>query len=497
MKKGILLFLAVLALSGVAWAQVGPGIDHPFDVLGPPAILGFGPIMSVGALFDVFSAVPTVSTEARYSAWRYGSDIDDYIDVNFYDPNIGTFFFLGGFPSTTNVDSTGVLTGNDYTISFGLGKTLKSFYLGAYYGGGLVNAWGVSDNLSPVSKYSGYAWRNNLALLLGTHGYGAFRLDMVLDTDTESLKSGGDLVAKAREYAPSFALTWGGIQLAGMDPYITIGFGFPDKYTWGDGDGKTLTYTERAIFALQAGVNYDLSDSSSLSGDLVIGGLFGSRLKGDKEAEPVYFAGASGKYDIKEGGAFGIGLKAGYAKKFDFGKFGMGVKPKVAIGYSRNNRSISGDVTQKNPSDNMFELYSSLDLGFKFQANSKVALFTGASLQLFDYTRFSHSGGNSKNKTKAWALTGIGWDSTAWAMNNNGGPSNILGFGMTVTPVKNLVIGCGLNTFMDKLFTVNLRDMQVDTGDYWDDAASANNFVGALGELFNNLKFDLTVSYKF
>jgi len=89
-----------------------------------------------------------------------------------------------------------------------------------------------------------------------------------------------------------------------------------------------------------------------------------------------------------------------------------------------------------------------------------------------------------------WQLSGIAWDPTRFTSSGN------LGFGMTFTPVENIVIGAGINSVVDRLFTINLADMTADTGDWWDDATWANNFVGAFTSLFSNLTFDLTVSVR-
>jgi hypothetical protein len=73
------------------------------------------------------NAVPTISTEARYSAGRFGSYIDDFISVNDYDPAVKTFFFLGGFPASSEVNNT---DNPSYDLSVGLGKSLaRNSYL--------------------------------------------------------------------------------------------------------------------------------------------------------------------------------------------------------------------------------------------------------------------------------------------------------------------------------------------------------------------------------
>ena len=482
MKKIVLLVIVALLMGGMVWAQAWPPADPN------PTAPNVNLASFAGSMFDAFYAFPGVSTESRYSAGRFVSDIDNYIDVTFYDPNIGTFFFLGGFPSAATVDATNTLTSTTQ-VSLGLGKTFKSFYLGVYYGGHMLGAEGNKVDANPVEQYSAYAWSNNAAVLVGTHGYGAFRLDMSLNTNTNAEKAADDTIAKTRDFAPAFALTWGGIKLAGMDPYVTVGYKFPDKYTWGTNNpSKKLTLTYDSALTVQAGVNYDLNSASSLSADVVIGGIFGAKYQGDRE--PV---GGAGSVNLKYGGAFGLGLRAGYARKIEFGKVALGFKPNVTMGYLRQNNDVSGDVSQNNPADNNLEIFAGLNMGIKFQALTKVALYSGASLQVFDWVFLNHSGGNTKDKSNEWMFNGIQWDGSAW----NGGTANTLGFGMTVTPATNFVIGCGLNTILDKLFTLNLTTMQARSGTYWLDASASGNSLGALTRLFNNLTFDLTVSYKY
>jgi hypothetical protein len=469
----------------------------------------------VGDLFDQFYVVPTVSTEARYSAGIFGSYVDDFIGVNSYDPETGTFFFLGGFPADTSaspptgIGATNVITAKDYALSFGFARAFRAFYLGLYYGGSFVYARGTNTGADPDVKNSYSIWRNSLAVLVGTNNWGAFRFDLSLDSDVLKTTSDGNYGTKERWFGtgttPSVALTWGGLPIARMDPYVTVGYSWPYKHVRGNGDGKetvmtgayvnlssvssgiiTMTPQEPATLGLQAGVSYDLDETSSVSGDLLVGGIFGARVKGDYPADDI---------DVKSGGGFGLGLKGAYSKTLDFGQVSFGFSPNLALGFSVTNfGDMSGKVGSTDydvdaPSTNLFELVSGVDMGLQFQATRTIALYTGASLQILDWQVMSHSGGDTKDDSGVWGFEGLKWDAGKWA------GLSTLGFGMTITPVENLVIGCGLNALLDKLFTIDLVKMQVTAGTFFDTGNfGANNLTGGL---FDGLKFDLTVSYKY
>jgi len=479
MKRIVFLLIAVLVISGSVWAQ---GVDD---------------------YFDMFNVVPTLSTEARYSAGIFSSMVDDYIDVNWYDPKIGTFFFLGGYPSkNTSVDVTDYVTPSPYQISFGLGRTMKNFYLGIYYGGSFVDASGDNDGANKPTKTSDREWANSLALLIGTSAYGAFRLDIDLNTEVEKKTYDGDIVSKERDYAPSFGLTWGGLPaLAYLHPYITIGIKLPEKYIYGANAGtnnyKEATLKEGSLFGIQAGVSYDLDDTSSVSGDLIIGGMFGSSAKGNGLAMPVGIPGngIDKDVDLKTGGVFAFGLKGNYKKTMDFGKVAVGFKPKLSMGFMVDNSDdVKGDLDIDEPATFNFQLRTSIDLGLKYQVSKKFALYTGASLQFFDWTTESYIGGDTKDDSSGWDFNGIAWEQSSLANSGH------LGFGLTFTPAENLVIGFGLNTLLDRFFKINLQDMTFKLGDNFN-TTDAGKDSGNIGDwalnLFRGVQFDLTVSYKF
>ena len=228
MKKVVLLLAVALMASTGIWAQV----------VGPPSSGAPGPIgtPSRNPFAFTYSAVDATgfgSTEGRYTSGRYGSDVDDFIDATWHNPEIGNFVVLGGYPAAGPVDQTNVLTPtNSYAISFGLGKTFNAFYLGVYYAGSLVDANGykVPEDDTPgelLYKSSDADWYNNIALLFGIAGMG-IRLDIVglggKNIYRESVD--GALAYKYTE-GGAVALSWGTV-MGNLAPGVQIGIKFPD-----------------------------------------------------------------------------------------------------------------------------------------------------------------------------------------------------------------------------------------------------------------------------
>lgn len=447
MKKLTLALVIALVTSGAVWAQPTP--PAPGEVL--------------GGIFDQFNAVPTMSTEARYSGGIFGSMVDDYISVNYYDSKVGTFLFTGGYPSGSSVEDTAYPT---YALNLGLGKTLKNSYLGLYYGGSFFSAEGNNDGGSPATKTSARVWANNVALLLGTSNFGAFRLDLIINTISAEFPSGTTTV-KGYINAPSFALTWG--MPSSLHPYIKVGYKLPDKIVLNLPPDFTARVNSR--IGVQAGLNYDLNDTSSVSGDIVIGGQLGStgKILGEK---------------IRLGGVFATGLRGAYKKTFDFGKFSMGFQPNVAFGLAVDNSDDLKKPTKVDyPAELDFEFRAGVNFGIKFRPTQKFAFFTGASLNLFDLRTISYAGGDTKNDSSAWDIDGFYFNDSYLTSKGR------LGFGMTFEPIRNLVIGAGLNGFLDRFFAFNLSKMRVEN-----DMENSSNFLYAI---FNGMTFDLTISYKF
>jgi hypothetical protein len=462
------------------------------------------PTLPGGGLNGVFSfgnAVPVLSTEARYSDGIFTNDIDNYIDVNSYDPNIGTFVFLGGYPASNNGINDTVPP--NYALSLGLGHSFRSFYLGVYYGGSMVSAWGSNDGGDPEGEESQWHWRNKIALLLGTSSIGAFRLDMILDTDTYKHTSDGEITGNPgnppsflttgganMQNAPIIALTWGTELANHVKPYITLGYQFSD-YWKGDFTYQGTSYTgakyhDLSTLGIKAGISYDLDESSYVSGDLAIAGIIGGA---GEAAAPV-------SLKVDTGGGFLGAIRGSYYKKIDINRFAFGFKPHLALGFSvANYGDTKGSIGNTTidvdaPSDIIFNLQSGIDLGFKYKISKRSTLYTGAGLQILRWGTLSHGGGDTENDSSEWRIDGLAWDAGKWVT-----AGSHLGFGMTYTPINNLVIGAGLNTFLDKFFIIDLQSMQIKSGSFW--GTDKQNFLSYLGQIFDGLTFDLTVSYKF
>jgi hypothetical protein len=475
MKKILFLFITALVISGAVWGQ------------GTTTAPGTGAALS--GLFDHFNAVPTISTEARYSAGVFTSNVDNYIDIKKHDPKIGTFFFLGGYPSDkTHVESTYSIP---YELSFGFGKTFNAFYVGVYYGGNIVRASGwynPADSDSDINETAGSntVWQNRLAVLvnLTNLGIGAFRFDLVMEnTETDLETDKGNIISKTRSPSPSIALTWGGLKFAGFTPYATLGYRFPDLEISGGGDPyKQITAAANGAFGAQLGGKYDLDSNSSVSADAAFIFNFADDYSGDME-DPLK--------PYKEGGGWMAGLKLGYSLMLPLGKVSAGLKPALLVGYRSDSNETTFPDAPKLPSDNYLELAGKVDLGVKYQHNDLLTFYTGASLSLFNWITASHSGGDADNKddSTAWRFNGLAWDTSKYTA------SNYLGFGLTITPAEGLIIGLGLNGLLDRLFYIDLQKMQVGTGSGFDDS-DANNVGDWATHFLRGLKFDITLSYK-
>jgi len=501
MKKAILLILAVLVIGGAVWADP---TDPPRPTPGSgPSFPSLDPIRQL--FINGLYTMPTLSAESRYSAKIFDSMVDNYIDVNNFDPNVGTFFFLGGYPSKSgNIASTNYLTGDNssdptkYAISFGLAKTLKNSYLGIYYSGSLVNTMGIHDESTKVD-YSWFAWRNNAAVLLGTAAHGAFRLDIVMDTDSEKASVNNNIFTQGASPSPSLMLSWGGIKFHDADPHLSLAFSFPKDYIWGTSGGSysKMNFTGKAGLALQAGLDYDLNETSAVSGDLFYGCQFGTNYSGDTSVLPTGVRAelptTGTNINLDFGGQFAFGLQAAYKQTLNFGNFSVGFKPMLtAMFISDDSAHVTGSANVNAPSNNIITAFANVDLGIKYQANQKIAIYSGASLKVIDWLYFFQSGGTG-SKARGYFINGIQWSNDQFTASSKG---TNLGFGATITPVPNLVIGTGLNTLLDKFFSVNLKDMTFKSGSFFDNSSS-NNLGDWATRLFRDLTFDLTVSYKF
>jgi hypothetical protein len=456
---------------------------------------------------DNFSAVPTMSTEARYSAGIFTTDVDDFIDVNAYDPNIGTFLFLGGFPSVVDntanpfgVDVTNRLTDPTntvnsvnttiddlpaYTISGGFAKSFEKFYLGVYLGGSVVHGWGASDS-DPKRSFSEGIWNTKLAVLIGTAKIGGIRLDLVMNNVTDRTtridhKTVGDgSLNMTSGDGITVALRWGNtIGSKDLDVHALLGYTFADYRLTSDaaGDNRTRVWSD-AEWVLGGGLAWDLNRVSTLEADLYLGGDFGTLTRGQTN-------------DVDSGG-FGFAAGAGLKNIIEPVRgLEIGFTPTLGIILYGEEAIATGNTVT------IFDLTLGFDAGIKFRLPrrlNKFSLITGASLNFFNWNVVTHYASPTET---AWLVQGITWKPESLTQNST------LGLGLVFAPNNRLSVGFGLNALLDNLLVVNVMEMTVKPGKFFaDDQPFGGPTGGPFGGLFldkNNdpITFDLTVSYKF
>jgi hypothetical protein len=475
MKKMFTVLAAFLLITGTLAAQAFPG--------------------SITELKAELNAVLTESTESRYSAGRFGSYVDDYIDVNYYDGEVKTFLFLGGFTSGDHVAETDI---PNVGLSAGLATALKSLYLGVYFGGDFIQGEGRDDGRSDNGHIEdrGY-WNNYIAVLVGNLPFGALRLDLIMDAaeditekvDGEKTSSSGDGITTA--------VTWGN-NFGKLTPHATLGVVWPDHQfhkgpsTYGkksDGDTTRDEYRGGSL-VIKGGTGFALDDTSSLSADLELNFGFPS----------LYVAQKSPEHKHSVNGPFLGFIDAGYSKTLALGdKLALGIKPKLTLGLLVHNPDVKdSDKDLDWPSETTFETKIGLDAGIQFKAFKKFTFYTGASLNVFDWVVWGISGGDPELAGTSWQIRGLGFTGgTLPDTAAKGGPTtsgNHAGLGLVFAPDEHLSIGCGLNAILDKFFVVDLEKMQIRAGGLWD-SFNKDHFLGNLWS--KNTTLDLTVSYTF
>jgi hypothetical protein len=427
-----------------------------------------------------YNAVPTLSTEARYSAGLLGSYVDDFIDVNYYDPTVKNFLFLGGFPQQDNssVDRTDYLTQPaDYPLSVGLAHSFEKFYLGFYFGGNLVNAEGWSD---PEGAYqapidgkkksdSSSSAVFKTAILLGTPAIGGIRLDVNDRT---------------------LGLKWGTTVKEKIHPHVDLGISFP-VYE----ENAYMFMTDKrwsgGHWLVGGGLYYDLNDTSTLDAALSLGGHFGSH------GETINSSGAVTKYS--NAGTFGVILSTGLKNVFTpVDGISLGFKPALDIAlWGQDANGTNGDTKINGPVWSFFEVDLGIAAGISARLPGKLNKFTlvsGVALNVFDWYTGRVAGGEGTAKVKpysSWAVTGISWDANTVG-------SNSLGLGLVFAPTSSLSLGFGLNAILDNLVLIDLVQMTVTPGQFFvSDQPFGNGTNGGLfGGLFTAATIDLTLSYK-
>jgi len=498
MRRFLIFVIITLVICGNAWGQIPRDDKLFFDFYEQYSNRYF----NIFDLTDLYSAVPTISTEARYSALQFGSNVDSFIDTRGYNPAIGTFFFMGGFPSQDYISTTNYLTpgsqmsnpfgsfffpGGSYAFSAGFGKTISdNIYIAAYFGGSLISAYGhKTDNVIDPEKADTYSygiWRNNLAVLFGISDMG-FRLDLIMNNpESQTITIEDDKQQYIdRNFGISLALSWG-MGLGNFSPHAKFGLTLSDSTTITIDDGKKMTRSPGGKWAFIAGTGYNLPSSGSVWTDFLLGGQFQGFLSGDsKEITDVD--------PFRGGGSFGIGVKSGYSNSFAAGKYILNYSPNIKIGstyLSQFNETLEG--SENYPFHNFIDISLGMDIGLRFKPNNKFAFYTGVGLGFFELTYWNLVFGKDDYKSNEvhWQIYGIEWDSSRTLAGGE------LGFGMTFKPNDYVSIGFGLNSILDKLFQFNIRKMTIETGSFWN--TDYDSLASWASGFMDFSKLDLTIS---
>lgn len=433
-KKITMMLAAAMAITGIVSAQTPP-LPTPNPTGVPGAGAGFS-----GLDFGM-SALPSygLSTAARNSAGVFGSAADDFIDTRSYSSGPGTFLFAG-------VDSA---PSDGRYVNLGLARSLGPVYLGVYYGGGIGNASGSSEDAYitgnlPQLDQSRADWRNNLAVLVGIAGMG-LRLDATFNSSMGKYSQDWADVGSNDGYyltyseitdAPSLSLTWGAA-FGSLSPWVRVGYKFADTYEVTEGDS---TYGYKGIFTggsnleAAAGTGFTLDGASSLGAAL----RFGLTTPETETYTGTWPVGSPhDDFSNTRYGSMGFGLETYYSRNITVGIVEIGLKPYINAGLThKSNDWDGGTVKWVSPWDRWISVEGGTSIGIKMQVGEKFAFYSGANLRLCDWTYWQEFGGDDANPARlsAWRISGV--DVTD------------LGLGLTATPAENVEVGIGLGSLL-------------------------------------------------
>jgi len=478
-KRIVLLLAFVLVAGGMAWGQAGPPGPTPppsgsdpgwaapetpppplppsLDPPGRPSA-GAGLMGTAGPI----SAVPgRVSTDARFSAGRFTSSADTFINPRFHSPDIGTFFFLNGLFGTDGQGAgrsrfAGVDGFNHFEAGFG--QSLGFMYLGVYYRGRILNGGGgsmdehVPGYLPGVSE-STLDWENNLALLVGILGMG-IRLDFIVNTttDREGVSHPNDegWSMRRRDAGPALALSWG-MQLGPLLPWARVGYRFASTYMF---EYVRATYRVEESFSagsaleFAGGTRFVLSPTSAVGAEIRFRNVF-------PEVESYAFSGTIKQdFRTRRYGQVGWGFTAYYQQRIDAAGVSIGFRPFLDAGLTNRSNDWDGDTfAWTQPGDRWTTIAGGVDLGLRLRPNETFTFFAGVGLRLFDWTTWTETRGDDAHPALAssWNFSGIRWH------NQDGvhpyGAGN-LSLGMTFTPAEEVSLGLGLNGILNSGFFI-------------------------------------------
>jgi hypothetical protein len=118
----------------------------------------------------------------------------------------------------------------------------------------------------------------------------------------------------------------------------------------------------------------------------------------------------------------------------------------MSFGLTSKSNSWEGDSGSSLVFGDMWTtLDAGLDVGINWQVSERINFFAGTSVHIFDWTTWAETGetfvanaANLEPRLSLWSFTGLYIED--------------INLGMTFTPVENVVIGLGLNSFVNGLF---------------------------------------------
>ena len=463
-KRVLLLFAMALAMGGMVWAQVisppdaseqTPPVTRPPSVpdLSPGRPLPALPWSGAGHFGTVnLNAVPSLSTESRFSAGIFSADADSFINPRrFAGVDAETFFFVGGNFRTEDAPATA-----DRGVRFWFGRNFGPFWLAAYYGGFVVDGEGRRYEADPVAglpytNMRSATWDSNLALLFGLGSMG-FRFDMIVDSqtrrsDVDYSNTDGNFSAYERlrrvENGLSLALTWGA-DLGFILPWARVGYRFADLYEREVGAmdfGTEDRFTANAALEISAGATIPLSETSELGFSLTFGNTFPEREVATGTAEIGIDETPERSFENRRFGMQGFGLGVYYWRSFEAGVMEFGFSPNVNAGLTFRSNDWSGDTIEwAQPGDRWFTLDGGVDLGVAVRPTERLSFFVGANVQFFDWTTWAQTRGDDMNPARG----------SAWRF--DGAQINELAFGMTFAPTEAVTVGLGLTDLLNSGF---------------------------------------------
>jgi hypothetical protein len=350
--------------------------------------------MAVPLFGQVPSALRSTTAQSSASAGRFGADIDNYMGTRSWSGITFDrhFFFLGGRYQGTVTPSIG------YAVRFG------EYYLGLYFRGTVVQGDNTHHNGTWDSEWdtdgngsSGFTLDDTAAVLFGVPGIGGFRFDWIASDASgaanprfERFKGvtrsyNGQTVDYAQGTSSgsmAFLLSYGGLFIGNLKADATVGYATSESVNVTGGQiGPHIfkfNQTQNSKIYLKLGLGYNLNDTSSVDGDYSL-----ILMPGRQWEQTIGYAGTS----LKAEGNFQHIINLNYSKTFNFDdKISMKLKPNLNFDILSEKdiyETESGKVD--NGRQTTVKIIPSIAVGLQYKAAPKLSLYTGTTIQLFDY----------------------------------------------------------------------------------------------------------------